>query len=126
MSAPSFPLPSHPLVRLPAPAVVFVGLWLIISPWFLPGGYPPAARWVHVSAGILAMLLGSAKLLRPLQGWLDLTLIALALWLLYSPWIAAYAGYPTPKYNAAICATVIVLFSGWGMIAAIAAKGLRG
>jgi hypothetical protein len=125
MSAPSIPVP-HPLVRVPAPIIVLAGLWLIISPWFLPGGYPPAAEWTDMSAGIVAMVLGSWVLLRPLDEWIGWALIALSLWLLFSPWITGYAGHPVAKYNASITATIIVFFSSWGLIAAITVKGLQG
>lgn len=102
--------------------IAVVGVWLVISNWFLAYAIPEAAPattgsviyWNAIGSGVLAIVLGIAALasFRIWEEWAD---IVLGLWLVASPWALGFASVSTAVWNVALCGAVIILSAVWAL-----------
>jgi SPW repeat len=93
-------------------ASVVLGLWLIVSPWIL--GYAtelrPMANVVIVGA-IIALI--AAVALYAFRRWEEWINIALAVWLVASPWILGFGNRQTAVANQIIVGLLVAILAFW-------------
>jgi hypothetical protein len=91
---------------------VVLGAWLVVSPWVL--GY--AAQQVPmmnavVVGGIVA--LAAIGALYAFQAWEEWTNVALAVWLIVSPWLLGFSAMETARLNHIIVGALIGVLALW-------------
>jgi hypothetical protein len=94
------------------PVTALLGAWLILSPWILgfSGDFPATANFMIVGALLAAAAVGAMWVPKAWEEWVQL---ALALWLVASPWILGFAGTQVAAPNAIFCGLAAALLSAW-------------
>ncbi|UXN66563.1 SPW repeat protein (plasmid) [Phyllobacterium sp. A18/5-2] len=97
--------------------VAMIGVWLVASPWLLDYSSPnTVGRDIALKnftiVGIALFFIGFMAIAnhRLWQEWLD---VAVAVWLIISPWALGLQAMPTAMWNAIICGLAVIGISGW-------------
>jgi hypothetical protein len=99
-----------------------IGLWLIVSPYVL--GVPfadevraGAFRWTFVGSGGLVLLL-SIGAVTAHQSWETGLAAAVGLWLVVSPWLVGFAGFPAGLWSAVAPGLALLALGASSMLTA--------
>ncbi len=92
---------------------IVLGIWLIVSPWFLGYGGLAAATWDAVVVGAGIAVIAIIRTARPEQtrplGWLN---VLLGLWLIISPWVVSVNhARPAPYWNDVIIGIAVAVLA---------------
>ena len=91
---------------------VLLGLWLIVSPWALAFVANSTASWnVWIIGTIIAV--ASAAALVAFHAWEEWVNIALAAWLIISPWIFGFADLQAAMWNQIIVGLIVGGLAIW-------------
>ena len=91
-------------------ANLVLGIWLLVSPWLLPGaGEEQVAMENAVAIGFLLVLAQVATLVS-FRTWEEWGNVALGAWLVISPWVLGIAS-PTFQANFVIVGALVLAMS---------------
>ena len=83
-----------------------LGLWLVVSPWILAFSHNGAALWNALIVGAIFVVL-SLLALSDAKPWEEWSELAVALWLLVSPWVLGYSALSAAMWNAVVVAVIV-------------------
>jgi len=93
---------------------LFVGIWLIISPFVLIYTNIAPAVWNNVGIGILLILLVTYVLFSTITfEWAGWIMAALGVWEIISPFVLGFWSYPTIMWNNIIAGIIIWVVGAW-------------
>lgn len=75
-----------------------LGLWLAISPWLLNYTSQQTAMNNAIAVGVVIAVV-AASALYAFHAWEEWINVALAAWLIASPWVLGFASSQTPTWN---------------------------
>ncbi len=87
-------------------ANLVLGVWLILSPWFLGFSGTPAAAWNAVVVGVVVALMALLHL-RGGPMWEEWLNVLLGVWLILSPWLLGFSGVGNAMWNALIVGVLV-------------------
>lgn len=93
-------------------ANLVLGLWLMLSPWALDYSVlrTPAANSIMIGAIIAG---AAACALYAFQPWEEWTNVALAAWLVVSPWVLGFAHLESVAHNSVVVGTLVGVMALW-------------
>ena len=100
--------------------IAAIGLWVIISPHALAVPFTDetragAFRWSFVGPGCFVALLAISAIGR-FYAWEAVAAAALGAWLILSPWIVGFAGFPLALWSAVVPGAAIVGLGLWSVV----------
>lgn len=104
---------------------IILGLWLIASPGMLAYMSETTATWNAWTIGAVVMVAALAALV-VFQKWEEWVNMALAAWLIVSPWILGFSGLQAAVWNQIIVGILIGGFALWSSIDEHEGRGLLG
>jgi hypothetical protein len=99
-------------------ANVGLGVWLFVSPWLLGlAGAAGPDQWAATNAWLVGALLALIALAAVYAWWPPNEYIALALagWLILSPWVLQFASLPAAAWNHVAVGGLVILFAAWDL-----------
>lgn len=91
-----------------------IGVWLMLAPWVLPGGYsygrmlvPSWNLWI---SGVI-VLVGAGLALRRFRPWEEWINLVAGTWVLVSPWVLRYSGVAWFSWTSVVSGLTIVALS---------------
>lgn len=105
------------LARMAAGAVALAGVWLMVSPWVLPGQYPVGGTWDNMACGLTIAVLMGMKARRPMVRWYEWAAIGVGLWVLVAPWILGHWSHVVAVRNEVVTATLVCLIASGSALA---------
>ncbi len=93
-------------------ANLVLGVWLAASPWIL--GYA-AQQTPTTNAALVGIViaLAAAAAVYAFQAWEEWVNVALAAWLVVSPWLLAYSTHQTATWNQVAVGVLVGLLALW-------------
>src|SRR5262245_34357852 len=91
-----------------------LGLWLIISPWVLgyaTSFYPASNAWI---VGLIIPV-SAASTLIAFHQWEEWINVALAVWLIISPWVLGFSTMATAVSNQVVVGIVVGVLAIWSL-----------
>jgi hypothetical protein len=104
---------------------VILGLWLIASPGMLGYMSETTAAWNAWIVGVVVMVAALAALVA-FQKWEEWVSMALAAWLIASPWILGFSGLQAAVWNQLIVGVLIGGLALWSSIGEHEGKSFLG
>ena len=107
---------------------VFLGLWILISPWAIQhtmstGNYgtTSAVMWNIYLVGVAISVLASAAIIAiPFwEDWSNLALVMFGGWLLISPWVLGFSSAAALMWNAVIAGVIVVALASGAITSAV-------
>lgn len=92
-----------------------IGIWLFVCTWVFgwQAEVPIAANFIAVGGLLVAVALGAAVAPREWEEWVE---VALALWLMASPWALGFAANRNATLNAVAAGVAIAILSLWVLL----------
>jgi len=87
-----------------------LGIWLFITPWLNVDVIPrESAPGIFLNFRIvgIALALFSTLALRKIKIWEELSIFALGLWLICSPWVLSYSDSINLKWNSIVAGIIL-------------------
>jgi hypothetical protein len=91
-----------------------LGLWLIVSPWFLGYASQPTPLGIAIVTGVVIAALAAAALYAYGQ-WEEWINVAASIWLAASPWVLGYNSSQIAVGNQIVVAILVALLAFWSM-----------
>ena len=92
---------------------LFLGVWLLVSPWALGYGQTTAAWNAYVlGAGIVAFAAIAAYMPR---AWEEVITMLLGIWLFASPFVLGFAGMPVVARHTMVVGALVTLLAAWAV-----------
>ncbi len=91
---------------------LFLGLWMIASPWALGYQTNGNSSANAVIVGIIVALVALAALFQ-IMAWEEAINVGLGVWLVISPWILGFSGLVAAMSNAVIVGIAVVVLALW-------------
>jgi hypothetical protein len=85
---------------------LLAGLWLFFSPWIY-GAYGDSSAWNSWVIGALVFLCGIIRMKRPAETGLSWLNSILGIWIVVSPWVYGYTGYPGRFINSLFVGLIV-------------------
>ena len=89
-----------------------LGVWLIVSPWIL-GYVAQQAPTVNAVVVGVVITLAAAAAIYAFQTWEEWANVALAAWLVVSPWVLKYDAMQTATWNQVAIGALVGLLALW-------------
>ena len=93
-------------------ANLILGLWLVISPWALAYMMETVPMWNAIIVGIVIAVAAIAALVA-FHKWEEWVNVALAVWLIVSPFALDYASHATVLWNQLIVGVLVGILALW-------------
>ena len=94
------------------PVNVFLGAWLVLSPWAVGYADDRTILFTFVLTGALLVAAAIGAIVVP-QAWEEWVEVALGVWLMASPWIVGFAGHLDAMQNALFSGLVVTVLALW-------------
>lgn len=104
-------------------ANLVLGVWLIVSPWLLAYAVEQAPTANAVAVGAI-ITLAAAAALYAFQQWEEWINVALAAWLLVSPWVLGFGTQQIPTWNQIVVGILVGVMAVWSTTIEHGSKGL--
>jgi hypothetical protein len=89
-----------------------LGLWLIISPWVLAYTAQTTAAWTAHAVGVVILVM-AALALYAFHTWEEWINVALAAWLIVSPWLLGYSAVQAATWNQIVVGLAVGVLALW-------------
>ena len=96
-------------------ANLVLGLWLVISPWALSYTMAAVPTWNAIIVGVIIAVAAIAAIVA-FHTWEEWVNIALAVWLIASPFALDYASHATVLWNQLIVGVLVGLLALWTVL----------
>lgn len=93
-------------------ANLVLGLWLVISPWALSYMMETIPTWNAIIVGVVIAVAAIAALVA-FHVWEEWVNVALAVWLIVSPFVLGYASHTTVLWNQIIVGALVGILALW-------------
>lgn len=97
---------------------LFIGFWLVASPFVFPVEAPGAALggadWNFYLTGFAAIVFAAAALAY-YEVWEDWANVVIGLWLIGSPWVLGFAGSSAATWSAILAGVALVGVASWSL-----------
>ena len=93
-------------------ANLILGIWLAISPWALSYMADATPAWNAYIVGIVIAVAAAAAIMAFHQ-WEEWTNVALAIWLIVSPFLLGYAAHATALWNQIVVGVLVGGLALW-------------
>lgn len=91
---------------------LLLGAWLLFSPWLLGyTGEAAAATNAYIVGAAIALIAAGA--LYAYQKWEEWLNVALAIWLVISPWVLGFSAMAAVMYNAVVIGLLVLALAFW-------------
>ena len=97
-------------------ANLILGIWLAISPWALSYMADATPAWNAYIVGIVIAVAAAAAIMAFHQ-WEEWTNVALAIWLIVSPFLLGYAMLSNALWNQIVLGIIIGILALWTAVA---------
>lgn len=97
-------------------ANLILGLWLAISPWALSYMTEPRPAWNALIVGVIIAVAAAAALIA-FHRWEEWVNVALAAWLIVSPFALEFAAHTTVMWNHIVVGVLVGILALWTVIA---------
>jgi hypothetical protein len=94
---------------------LILGVWLFFSPWVLGYAGLPSAVWNAYIIGLAITVVALVALYMP-QAWQEWAGLVLGVWLIISPWVLGFSGFPVPFWNMFLVGLVVAVLDGWAIV----------
>jgi hypothetical protein len=91
---------------------VALGVWLLLTPWFLGFSGNEAAMWNALAFGIAIVVLEFADVLVP-DPWPERVSLPVGLWVAVSPVMLGFADQTAAALSTALTGVAVVLLAAW-------------
>jgi SPW repeat len=91
---------------------LILGLWLVISPWALAYMMETIPMWNAIIVGVIIAVAAIAALVA-FHKWEEWANVALAVWLIISPFALDYASQTTVLWNQLIVGVLVGILALW-------------
>jgi hypothetical protein len=91
---------------------LILGLWLVISPWALAYMMETIPMWNAIIVGVIIAVAAIAALVA-FHKWEEWANVALAVWLIVSPFALGYASHTTVLWNQLIVGALVGILALW-------------
>jgi hypothetical protein len=96
-------------------ATLLLGVWLAISPWALGYMAEATAAWNAYIVGIVIAVAAAAAIMA-FQQWEEWVNVALAVWLIVSPFVLGYAALETVLWNQIVVGVLVGGLALWTVV----------
>jgi len=93
-------------------ANLILGLWLAISPWALSYAMEAIPTWNALIVGVIIAVAAAAALFA-FHKWEEWVNVALAVWLIVSPFVLEFASHTTVLWNCIIVGVLVGILALW-------------
>ena len=93
-------------------ANLMLGLWLAISPWALSYAMEAVPTWNACIVGVIVAVAAAAALVA-FHKWEEWVNVALAAWLIVSPFTMEFASHATVLWNQIIVGVLVGILAFW-------------
>ena len=96
-------------------ANLILGLWLVISPWALSYMMETIPTWNAIIVGVVIAVAAIGALVA-FHKWEEWVNVALAVWLIVSPFVLDYASNTTVLWNQIIVGALVGILALWAAL----------
>jgi hypothetical protein len=89
-----------------------LGIWLFLSPWILGFAGEAAAAWNAWIVGVVIAVV-AASAIYAFQKWEEWLNVALAVWLVLSPWLLGFSALAAAMWNAVVVCLLVLALAFW-------------
>ncbi|HZP98192.1 MAG TPA: SPW repeat protein [Reyranella sp.] len=96
-------------------ANLVLGIWLLISPWLLGYAAESKPAWNAHTVGVIVAVAAVAALIA-FQKWEEWVNVALAAWLIVSPYLLGFASLQVALWNQFVVGVLVGLLAIWAAV----------